>query len=266
MYLNKVIKSLTLIASLCVSTAYAADIPIYNQSFNDGTHDAFGGSDYEIQKMDVNWASNGQITVDVFTNFGTENNEHKGGDRYITFGDLLIGTNAGANYAFSLGDLTTTVQDDDRYYNNKVAGYERYYDFKDNEKYTNTNGSLYQITDTIKSDEYHSSGVQHGDVFGNTSTGTNVGSGSWSIDNSGTWDKLSFSFNVAGISAFQNASQLNISWAMSCYNDAVDGVVNILKKKPAAVPEPSTILLMLLGLVFIINTRKNKSKLNNFSA
>ena len=77
---------------------------------------------------------------------------------------------------------------------------------------------------------------------------------------------ISFSFNVNGIDAFQNASQLAFSWAMSCANDVVDGVVSV--NRPTSVPEPATVLLMLAAFGFMAKSRKTNTaaKVKNFSA
>jgi len=95
--------------------------------------------------------------------------------------------------------------------------------------------------------------------------------GAWSVDNYGDYyydsnnnktDKISFSFNVNGIDAFQNASQLAFSWAMSCANDVVDGVVSV--NRPTSVPEPATLILMLIALGIMAKSRKTKA--DKFSA
>ena len=49
---------------------------------------------------------------------------------------------------------------------------------------------------------------------------------------------------------------------MSCANDVVAGVVSV--NRPTSVPEPTTLLLMLIALGFMAKSRKTKA--NDFSA
>ncbi len=102
---------------------------------------------------------------------------------------------------------------------------------------------------------------------GQIMAGTTVGTGqenAWTVDRQNTgsnfdnYDKISFSFNVNGIDAFQSASQSAFSWAMSCANDVVEGLVNV--NRPTSVPEPTALLLMLFALGLIAKTRRKKAQ------
>ena len=209
--------------------------------------------------MDVQWASNDVITVDVYTNFVDYNNEKSTGSTNgvsngnIVLGDLLISTNGDNtpfNYAFVLSD-------DDRG--------QKYYQ----KSHWDKTGTLTEIDSTVTSKTYHneSNSVQDGEVIAGNQIGNGVES-AWSVDRQNTgsnrdnYDVISFSFNVNGIDAFQNASQLAFSWAMSCANDMVHGVVDV--NRPTSVPEPTTWLLMLLALVFM--AKEHNKKANDFSA
>lgn len=69
------------------------------------------------------------------------------------------------------------------------------------------------------------------------------------------YGKISFEFDVAG-TALATANQIAFRWAMSCANDIIEGLVSITDTPPVSVPEPETLLLMLLGLAGIISRRK----------
>jgi hypothetical protein len=259
--ITKSLKTIAFGAFLATSSAYATDISMdgTSVSVDDRADAGQGGSIYDINQMDVSWASDNTITVDIFTNFAntnsqgnTSNNKYRNGSnrKKIVYGDLLIGANNNGssdfNYAFSLGDLFGG-------WNTRFSKYNRF---------NQTNGGLYEVNGTKTAGQYHGYSSDKGSVFGNT-TGSelNAGTSSWSAGNG----KVSFSFNVSGLDAFKNATSLSLSWAMSCYNDAVHDTFAVNRgNKPAIVPEPSTMILMLLALVGI--TYRQRSKRNSFSA
>ncbi len=243
------------ITALFSSNAFASDF-LVDTTIEDSNYDAVGGWKYEIDKMDVQWATDDLITVDIYTNFVDYNNTYSTGygNGNIVLGDLLIGTdgaNSPFNYAFVLSDAD---RQEDRYY--------------EKSHWDNT-GTLTEISSTLTAKQYHnnSSSVQQGQIL----AGNKVGQGqqsAWSVDRQNTgdnrdnYDLISFSFNVNGIDAFQNASQLAFSWAMSCANDAVDGVVSV--NRATSVPEPASLLLLVIALGLIAKSRKTKT--NKFSA
>jgi len=273
--IKKSLKIFSLTAILVSANIHATDITVGGSSVsvNDRADDGQGGWIYDIDKMDVKWSSDNTITVDVFTNFaygdGKFNNYYSSGQNHknIIFGDLLIGANRGSdtgfNYAFSLGDLN----------NSNSSRFDR--SGLENE----TEGGLFAINSTESAGDYHGYNNDKGSVFGNTvGVEQNSGMSLWSAETERvkhenkygdwrdySWGKVSFSFNVGGIDAFKNATSLSLSWAMSCYNDAVHSTFDIARKnKPAEVPEPTTIVLMLFALAGIAYRQKNKR--NSFSA
>jgi len=262
--IKNVFKILAVTALFSSANVFSADF-LVDTTINDSNHDALGGNGtgwkYEIDKMDVQWADSGLITVDIYTNFVGHNNKNSSG-RYgngnIVLGDLLMSTNGADtpyNYAFVLSDK------------DKAKNYSKDYNNGRWDKHWNKQGTFTEIDSTVTSKDYH--GEYSNTATGEVMAGNKVGTGqqsNWSVDNygrySGKTDKISFSFNVNGIDAFQNASQLAFSWAMSCANDVVDGVVNV--DRPTSVPEPTTLLLMLLALGFMAKSRNKKA--NDFSA
>jgi hypothetical protein len=251
--IKKIFKTLAVTALFSSANVLAADF-VVDTTINDSYSDANGGWAYEIKKMDVQWADNDLVTVDIYTNFVGYNNRTSAGNSRIVLGDLLIGTKGDNNpfdYAFVLSD-----RDSDLYNGSKYRT-----------KHWDKKGTLTEIDSTLSSKDYHGSpsNTGTGEVIADGTSGTSI-EGDWSADNygwkTGKTDKISFSFNVNGIDAFQNASQLAFSWAMSCANDIVHGVVNV--DRPTSVPEPTTWLLMLLALVFM--AKKHNKKANDFSA
>ena len=247
---------------------------------------ASNGYAYDIDSMAVNWASNDMITVDIMTNFAKGNNTQfnygnsvETGTQYgkkqkkIIYGDLLIGAQDGVNdatsassfnYAFSLGDF---ISDSYLIYQNFFSGNsqdtwsaQRYYDGNQTEQ---KSGGLYAINGTETAGEFHNTS-KSGSVFGDTvGSELNADDSSWSVDTA--TGKISFSFSVAGIDAFRDATALSLSWAMSCYNDAVHDSWELTRTTGGgggggvSVPEPQMALLMLLGLAGIAARRKKQS-------
>lgn len=243
------LKIISLVALLATSSAYATDITIGGStvSIDDresaGDQDAYGDDNiYNIDQMDVSWANDNTITVDIFTNFDyTENRRHDYKGKKIVFGDLLIkvGSN-NYNYAFKLGNLRGSKN---QFNNSDVGG-------------------LYAITGVKTSNARHSGAERDGPVFGKKGGNLELNSGlsSWSSN----LGKISFSFNVGGISAFQSANSIALSWAMSCFNDDVNTQLSINRPPPKDVPEPATIFIMLLALAGLVFTRRKQT--NTFSA
>jgi hypothetical protein len=266
--IKNVFKILAITALFSSVSAFSADF-IVDTTINDAQGDASGpaGNEwkYEVEKMDVQWANDGLITVDIYTNFVGYNGKYgsgRYGDGNIVFGDLLISTDGADtpyNYAFVLSEGREGDFSKDYHYD--ANGYGRW------DNHWDKQGTLTEIGSTKTSKDYHGgySDTATGEVMAGNTIGNGIQS-DWSVDNYGRYsdktDKISFSFNVNGIDAFQNASQLAFSWAMSCANDVVDGVVSV--NRSTSVPEPATVILMLIALGLMAKSRQ--TKMNKFSA
>ena len=248
----KVIAAIFLVFSLSSS---ATDIKV-DDTITDELGDASGGSKYEIQGMDVYWGSDDKIVVSVYTNFANYNNRVGvgGNGNKIVFGDLLLGTagNVGTyDYAFRLTDGRF-----DDYMSTQALNW---VGSSDNV------GGLYSISGTQSSKDYHglTSTTLNGAVMGIASGGV-LNTGNWTVDTqrmSAGFDTVSFMFDVSGIAAFQNSTQLALSWAMSCFNDNVTGSVSVLITK--SVPEPQTLLLFILAIAAMTFRHKKQSSTNH---
>jgi len=239
-----------------------------------GLGDAQGGTNYEIQNMEVTWSDSDQITVDIFTNFGHFNNDHNYGpkDNNIIFGDLFIGVDGDqgkSDFVFSLGDLIENNSPlADFYEGNYQSNYARYYDFNtgSREDQWQSVGGLYQRDNSqdVTVQDYHGknkNGVVFSRATGQELTNANT---QWKIDNRsysnhGEFDILTFTFNVSGVSAFQSASQLSLAWAMSCFNDEIKSTLNVSRAPGQAVSEPSAVALFGLALAGLAYRRKQSS-------
>lgn len=80
------------------------------------------------------------------------------------------------------------------------------------------------------------------------------------LETDGSWyGTISFSFDVTG-TALMDANQIAFRWAMSCANDIIEGLVSVRDPdNQVKVPEPQTLLLMLLGMAGIAYRRKNNT-------
>jgi len=270
--LKNIFKILATTALLSSANAFSADF-LVDTSIDDTGDYVHGGDRYAIDKMDVKWADSGLITVDIYTNFvGNNAKSYGGNNKNIVFGDLLIGT-GGANTPFDYAFVLSEGRNGDYKENNDRWVYDNSNnDYHRKDRHWDKQGTLTEIGSTKTSKDYHGdpSNTANGEVMAGNTIG-NGRQGAWSVDNYGDYyydsnnnktDKISFSFNVNGIDAFQNASQLAFSWAMSCANDVVDGVVSV--NRPTSVPEPATLILMLIALGIMAKSRKTKA--DKFSA
>ena len=87
-----------------------------------------------------------------------------------------------------------------------------------------------------------------------------VGMGSWGTDYSSKL--LTMTFDITGTS-LMDAAQIALRWQMTCANDIIEVVRNFSSSKPpggsTSVPEPSSIMLMLLAGLGFIAIRRKKS-------
>lgn len=257
--------------------------------------DKYSNEDYTPNNVDanydVNWMkvsrtlnddqnpTSGSLSVTVNSNFIGYDSMFKLGDLFLMNADddayntasLCNGSSslrgcdehsytAGTNkweYAFDLGlDLADTSE------RNSTSDY------------TNEAGTLRELDQngnvTSVSSDYHDSVntssqlvngkyVRSWQVVDVKGTSTGIGSGSWSTSIAD--DNLVMTFDITN-TTLMTAEQIALRWAMSCANDIIEVVTNFdvrtTGNKPDPIPEPSTILMMLLaGLGLVAARRKS---------
>jgi len=270
--------------SLSSVTASAGNIPattIYDNYIGAGySADVKGRSSiYDISKMVVSRTGT-QLTVDVFTNFVGNNDDYG-----IVFGDLFMSTNVNTldnpwkpnsqndtwnntdwNYAYSIQDWTNGNggQWDDR--DNTSNGQGRLVsgfgsnDLKYSNNTTNRHNQAVALNNTNYYSEYSSNNAystihDNGNAYNANTEHWNSHWSNWTAGNG----KITFSFDVAG-TALATANQIAFRWAMTCANDIIEGLVSTDGSDTTTpVPEPQTLLLMLLGLAGLAYKRKANS-------
>jgi len=173
-------------------------------------------------------------------------------DRFSTTNNSNTGTNW--NYAYDLGGDRDTTSG-----NGKLKSRDDSQKFASENLKDSTNGRDQQAV-MVRNDGLQ----QHND------------SSSWSVDNSSyytkqhsyiyknneyfyntDYGKVSFSFDVTG-TALATANQIAFRWAMTCANDIIEGVASFAPTdNSTAVPEPQTVILMLLAMGGLIYRRKS---------
>jgi len=248
-----------LLCVLALTTQVNAQDMLVDTTITDLNYDVYGADNkYDVGNMKVVWNPNGTINVEVLTTFGDINkdNSYGGNDRKILFGDLLIGT-AGIDgtydYAFKLTEMRGLRYRD-------TSGWQNFGPYQ---------GDLYAISGTRTNAEYHDLNTGSGSTYNNgqvlgKKTGPSLNEGSWkTTDLTNGWERLTFTFDVSGLDDFKTNTSLALSWAMTCANDVTHNVVQVARAA-AQVPEPATMLMLLLGLSFIIMRRKKSTQNKSF--
>lgn len=229
-----VLFSSLLLAGIATSAGAANSV---TTTIIDSTSDAHGGDNiYGISSMNVNWNSNDDITVDVYTAFAGKSNTYYYGGSKILYGDLMIGTGSSWDYAFHIHNKTSNSGGDGWLID--YANSDGYLEVQD---YHNTSAS--RKTEIVA--------LAHGS---NQLSASNQGS--WSVGNG----VLSFSFNVSSLN-LADPAQLAFRWAMTCANDIISGVA----RGPGGgnqVPEPAALALILSGLFGLGFVRRRRNSNN----
>ena len=275
-------KYLKWIAAVALSasslTAIAADIPattIMDNYIGAGySGDVYGEvQKYDIDKMTVSRTGT-LLTVNIFTAFYDYI-----GDNDIRLGDLFLA--AGDSNVWQPNDNSPYFGDHFSSGSNHNTGTNWQYAFdlgsEGGDRLNAQNGSQYNgwlrdvnKADVVDSNAYHGydgsrddQGVimKNGSYNAYSSSKWSVGNKAYEINGIG-YGALSFTMDVSG-TALATANQIEFRWAMSCANDIIEGFASATLPggggdNSTTVPEPQTILLMLLGITGIIYRRKAK--------
>ena len=231
-------------------------------------------ANYDIHWMQVAKTINGNqgsLTVTINSNFVAYNNDSK-----YKFGDLFIMDAAGytqadactdnkGKAAFGCNEYSVTPQGKHSH-NTKESPNKWQYAFdlsgKRKNSYAdgvNKNGKLKEIDQNNYANSFitTSSNRKWQAIMVNDRAVNTVGNGSW---NTNIANKLlTMTFDISGTS-LMGAAQLALRWQMTCANDIIEVVTNFKSGKsgPTPVPEPGTLMLMLLAGVGLFAARQKK--------
>ncbi|WDE13420.1 PEP-CTERM sorting domain-containing protein [Thalassomonas haliotis] len=280
--MKKISKWITALSITFTSVAaVAADIPatsIMDNYVGAGYgSDVYGGeSQFDIDQMVVSRTGT-TMSVGIYTAFSGNDNYQMGdlfmsadpsnpdanpwnpapNDRYSDSSSSNTGTDW--NYAYTIRDWSGTH--DDRYNDRDdtsgrgrlVSGFDQDDLRTSSENHGNRSRADQAVSLNASSyynrRQYHAYDNIHSG-WSNWNTTDNV----YSM-NGISYNLISFEFDVAG-TALATANQIAFRWAMSCANDIIEGLVSINGDGPVDVPEPETLLLLLLGLGGIVARRK----------
>jgi len=243
--------------------------------------DVSGGSHYDTNWMKVTRSYN-ETSGDSFLNVWINSN-FVGYNSYYNYGDLFLMTADGEsgdyNRADECADKSGKYGCNEDSYTADTNKWQYAFDLgsaRQNtlEDQSNNHGDLREIN-TSGDIGYSSSDYQKQITTSSENSGyygrkwqaimvsndaSDIGDGTWST--SGENHLLDMSFNITGTS-LATAHQLALRWAMTCANDIIEVVANLdgsektHSGKPAtSVPEPSTLLLMLVAFTGLVSQRK----------
>ncbi len=274
--------ALTSLSLSCLS-ASAANIPA-----TEITDNYIGaGYDYDVKGQNNHWDIDRMVvtrtgtlmTVDIITSFYNDI-----GRSGIVLGDLFMSTEIGANGTPWNPNNSGNNFENDRYSkrnNNTGTNWNYAYTIDNDDRdniygYGNKNNvggsgdgklvSGFSRNDLAISNRNQGHRANQAVFLKNGNYNTHYRSSSnngWQnegyLETDGSWyGTISFSFDVAG-TALASANQIAFRWAMSCANDIIEGLVSVdSPDNSTPVPEPQTLLLMLLGMAGIAYRKKQQ--------
>jgi len=241
------------------------------------TTDSKGGDNYDIQWMQVSRiinGSSGSLSVTIHSDFVKYNDKTN-----LKFGDLFM-MNADAdsgNYqqadectvngstAYGCNEYTEKENSWNSANNVKISPNKWQYAFdlgstgrhsnRNNSYNTYKGGDVRKIDQSKYNDQIRSTTSNrdwHGIYVSDEAK--DIGNGRWGTDVSN--NLLTMTFDISNTS-LMGAAQIALRWQMSCANDIIEVVKDF--GPTTSVPEPSTIVLMLLAGLGLVASRRNKA-------
>jgi hypothetical protein len=237
-----------------------------------------GMSRYDIDKMLVS-RDGTTLSVDIFTSFYDDigNNGIKLGDLFMAADEEINGTATSPwdPKRNNSHDRFTSTADK----SNTGTNWNYVYDLSGARKFRSGTGELksgFSSNQVVNSSYLHGTSSRDNQAVMLADRNSDIvhDSSSWSVDNRASYQKtnpynssrsigygkVSFSFDVSG-TALATANQIAFRWAMTCANDIIEGVASFAPQGGGStpVPEPETIVLMLLAMAGFTYRRKVKN-------
>lgn len=250
--MKKYLLSILLTVSVPVMASPININDLYYGGDDHGYGDVIGdASKFGISSMDVdlvgNWLSvtiNTQFAANGLGTFTGLTPNGKG----IGFGDLFLSSDGWAPSG------TAPYLNDDN-----TNGEVWEYGISLSDKWSTASGSsLYSLTGSnddsaLLSDDFLDSGVFRNGQEVAVDTGSSYASLLGNLTSfSNTANSITFGLDISGTS-LQGASSIGIHWGMTCGNDTIEGAYDV-----PSVPEPASIILMLLGVAFLFGIAQRR--------
>jgi hypothetical protein len=228
---------------------------------------------WDIDKMLVSRDVSGGVTtleVNIFTSFYDNVNTYG-----IKLGDLFMAADEDLNGSSDTpwNPEGTDPYTGDRYTNSNASSttdtdWNYVYDLSGARKYNSGTGTLksgFGSNQVVTSSSLHNGArANQAVMLADRNTDISHGSSTWNVlgysyTSSGiNYGQIKFSFDVSGTD-LATANQIAFRWAMTCANDIIEGLATFNSQVPkpdVSVPEPSTMVLMLLAMAGLIYRRK----------
>jgi hypothetical protein len=252
--MNKLLKPLlALVFTFASGLSFAGQLPVFSGWTVFGSEDQSGTGNYQLspgwggQKFDAEYLfyklQGNQLSIGLQTGFDiiSDNGQVYNNHSYYT-GDLALsfdGNTSNYEYAIDFGNLTKNYAG-----TTKISA-------QGNASGIDTAG-LYKVN-SWNNDIYFGQSAPYGVSNGSlllAANGGNFSQGSGVVGGDKSYFTM-FTFDLSNITGLQPNFVLDAHWTMSCGNDAIDGHVALVK-----VPEPSPLLLFVLGLAGLVVARR----------
>lgn len=259
--------------SFSCSSALAAPFDIVDEYHGSDSHawgDVIGlPALFDIQGANISRTGN-PLTVDVFTNFFTDNGSGVGQGSYP--GATFSGNGIGAGDLFLSNHWTPNGIGPEYAADNAATGTDWQYGFSLDDRWaTGGSGAWYSLdgtglnTEVLLSDDFlNCCTYRNGQEVAVDTSSVDVtellGAGNtWTVDTGAK--KATFTFDVTNTS-LQFSPTVALHWNMTCGNDTIEGAIHGINV-PQAVPEPAPFGFAALGLLLVAGARARRDRAMN---